>query len=332
MLLNSQIDEKAVKENTFSQRFQYFLRKKNQELRKEGKKPLNPERLAEIVGYYEADSFHDFLYRNGQPKDKIVIEKLAEILGIQSIELEQDTTRPWRAISREEHIANGETFVDDGRDKKGKYNIYGDFDIDEYDNFIAAKEEFETEENIDDGFDKLITEIKESFYKQELTERYRLTNYFDIYKKIHDNAWTFIVNFSLLNSNGKDILKKAIIQIETLIEHQLLIFRHLIPFYETRDRQRDEVKEIFIEKANKQDLWGNLEGNLNLESWSVVERFSRQIEFIATMDYDDWTVLIGYFLLNSKLGYTPSEKQKAVLALSEELVKNPQYYEVAVSV
>ena len=76
-------------------------------------------------------------------------------------------------------------------------------------------------------------------------------------------------------------------------------------------------------------LWSELVSNLRFEHWMTIERFGRQVEHFTTIDFVEWTMLIGYFSLNIELNYKPSEKQKQILTLSEELIKDKQYSDEA---
>lgn len=336
MYFNSIINEKTVKESTFSQRFKYFFSKKNQELKKKRKATLTYSSLGNQIGYSEA-SIKDFLYRNKTLKDKNALEKLSKILGIPAIMLQQDTTRFWRAISKAEHIANGKDFIDKIEVKKGKVNIYGAFDIKDYNSFIAAKEEFEAEQLEDSDKDELICDIKKIFNAADLFDCFKLSNYFENFIKIHDNAWTFIVNFSLLNSTGKSKIKKILFQNETSIDHQMLIFNKIKVLYDNRTMLVETVNELFekaktiqpCEEIHRNNLWEKLETKLRLTNWFDLERFSRQAEHIAKMDFEDWTMLIGYFSLNTEFDYKPSENQKKILSISKKLIRDKQYCDEA---
>ncbi len=56
------------------------------------------------------------------------------------------------------------------------------------------------------------------------------------------------------------------------------------------------------------------------------------MEYIVNMDSEDWSMLIGYFMLNDKVECKPSEKQKELLELSERFIRDNQYSDDADSI
>lgn len=330
------ININIIKENSFGDRIKYYKKERNKQLKEQGKKLIKNSDIAicieEIYGY---DSINTFLYRKKSPHKKEAFEKLAKLLNIPPICLCQDTGIHWRYLSRLEHLNNGEEFIDNSLDINGNYCIYGDIDIDSY---IKADEEFifklqEYNDNLN-SFDSLIREIRNTFFQMNLLSCYILKNYIQIYLKVEEHAWSFICNFTSVNETGKAILKETLFQTEFSIEHHLLNFKNIKPFFDFLDIINNDYltlkKEysIFINNNSNSllkkqaSLWHKLKKILKKQNWDDIERILRQMDIITTMDTADLTILISYFSL-------PSEQQKSLLTLSEELIRDIQYCDEA---
>lgn len=335
----------SVKEMPFSIRLEYFL---NEYYRNEAialgesieninSNPLTSKKLEE-KSYstngirIQKESVYKYLKGKSMPKEE-TLERLAELLYAPIENLREDLGRYYRGISKIRHKIDGEKFDDNFLDKNGKLSLYGDYEFDGHE-FIDDCSIEDKNENLD----KLLKEdISDSFNKMDLLSCYKLIKYYNAYINIHDDVWEFLCNFTLLNSKGKEKLKKYISTFSTKIEFQLEninIFSKYIPlFVEIRDLKEDDFQNSFKqeyckfktdEQAKnyyKEDLFNKLKN----ESLGTVERFSKQMEPIVTMEVEDWNIVISYFLLTKFSFYIPSEEQHMLLTISNELVEDIRY-------
>lgn len=333
-----------VKEMPFSLRLKYFMNeyysnkvKAGIEIENNIKKPLSVNELSKKSSDTDgtiitARNIHKYLSGETVSPTDDTITRLAELLYIPFEYLKYDLGRHYRTISKSRHELDGDMYIDNFLDKNGKLSIYGDYEFDG--NEFTDESELENRNNEV----KLITKkIEEKYYGIKLINCYKLVKCYYIYIKIHEYAWNLLCNYSCLNSKGKEKIKKCISQISTSLDFQVkhlnIFTKHILDFIDMRDEIELGLKKCFYEEFKKYEnesemkvkLWKELHVKLEKESLGTIELFYEQMESILTMEFEDWNILIAYFLLTDSSFYMPTENQQMLLSISKELLDDPFY-------
>lgn len=215
---------------------------------------------------------------------------------------------------------------------------------------IKNPDTYINEENFEDNsieFDEyckqerleLLTKIIPENYKLlETLDLYILNDYYDTYKLINESAWSVLCIYNLVNSSGKNKINEFLSQqsniLETLSNDFEIISNIVNPLIKIRDTNLKDIEELYkaqLLSSTEEELCDNIISDLNhklqKESYDIIEKFSRQMQVIATMDKFDCNILIQYYLLSDKMivSNEDSEKQYLLLDFAEKIYCDDKY-------
>lgn len=208
--------------------------------------------------------------------------------------------------------------------QKSYYNGYSrpkEEDIDFLSHFLGFDKNALLSTYIIDNGDKntLINDIKAEFLNMDDFSCYKLTNYFSYYKKVSYAEWDLLYNFSLLNTIDKEEFLNIIAKFkrEKTLKSMLRIVEDVQLLYKIRGYSETYIRsrcKIFFESnikdknsSNdflKHKLWNKLVIELKGLHINYLYLLLEQMYDITTMDYNDWTLIIYFYLYkipNSKL-------------------------------
>lgn len=190
---------------------------------------------------------------------------------------------------------------------------------------------------------KTFESIRRGYFLLDDYDLFKITECFNDYIKLDDYIWTFIFKYNSLNNDGrkefKNIIAKKIISIESCVND----LQYVIPIYKMRayscsnyfDEKFSNFKKSFKNKKSanstgyKHKMWCTLKFNLSKFTIEEINEYSFRLYTYASLNYNDWTVLIYYILLRNDSKSVPSKKQKDILNKLNKYFDNPTYNENA---
>lgn len=184
-----------------------------------------------------------------------------------------------------------------------------------------------TELLIDESPDgnEMIKRILLKFVYLEKNVSNTLISYLDYYLLVSDPAWDLIVNFAMLNEEGrikiKDEINKMKISVSFVdrLSNEILLLLELC----------NSPQLFTYNEISKEDGLKTLEKTFKRLGHSIAERFFRQMDFITDMDLNDWKIVTSFYMLSddySKISYLNlSTSQKYILDYSLNLLKDKLY-------
>jgi transcriptional regulator with XRE-family HTH domain len=309
--MDAHMEEKygdSVEKLNFKGRLKYYYKKSPS---------LNTyEKLAEAIDV-EPLTIKNYMSGRTRPTDKN-IKKIEKALGIPSEYLTRvkDPTRTERLLER----------VTDEDRKKYFYEIY-DPDLPD-DEFTKIAQEMEQVED-----DCLLKEIEDKFMEKELFRCYKLLDFFDAYVKIKRDAACFVYFCAALDYEGRLKLSKYLFQSMTTVREQLKNLKHIdniLPFLELQQEDDAEIERRFGEWQTKQEAEGNRDNDrkdllfkefnekLTNHVLTDLHTFNILMDYITSMEKEDWDILMGYMLLGD--GLLPPLQRKPIYSSQQEFL------------
>lgn len=174
-----------------------------------------------------------------------------------------------------------------------------------------------------DGMIKRII-LKFATYSESI--RINLISFLKYYLLVEDMAWTLVINYAMLNNEGRKKFKEKLFDTDIKLSYINNISKDIIELLElSRNLENMEFK-ILPENEQSKLLENTLIEKYNS---SLEERFYRQMDFIHGMDSEDWKIITAFYLLSDDCStispYLLSVKQKEIISFSESLLRNKLY-------
>lgn len=277
------------------------------------------------------DTIRRYYYGRGKKpleENKEAIERISAFLVISPDILINDYERFSRTVLKAELEANGEK-SDLTEKERLEYYTQQDQDIS-----LSEVQELESE----------LKDLKEKIYSKLIDmdsyKIYLLNKFFKQYVSISDDNWNFLWNYSLLNPKGKKLIEDYLHQIQTPINEQLSVFCSSsidkISFYaKMRDNNMNEFNEDYNTESEKlskiqqvrdekmkDEVLSRLTNKLNSNDnyFTHVERFFNRMDYVTSMEQNDWGILLLLELVPSfSINFT------MLIAAMESICSNELY-------
>ena len=179
-----------------------------------------------------------------------------------------------------------------------------------YISFFDDNEEQELRE-LDNQKNEIIEEIIEKcHHKMDLELCYKLNLYFDDYKQIDRQAFSFLYNYPQLNENQKRDMEFFLIQHKSEPVTKL----HIKSLGENDEKLKEICKNKYLDNQKQEKLFDKLKNNLRTLSLQEIDDFKYMVEYLPTIDLTDWYLVQSFYSITE-------EKQEELLEKCEELLK-----------